>query len=319
MPALVALTTGWREIPLIRPWPGRWRELLSPFRVTPRIWLLTGIPRSGTSLCCWLAGGLPDRVALSEPLQPHQWADCPDPRNVCTRIEALVGQIRAQITVERRAPSIQSGGRLDDHLAASGCMDVGGLRRLRAEWGEIVLDKPLSARFGLLVKHNALFAALLPRLAASFPCLALVRNPLAVLASWQTVDLPVHRGRIPMGERFDPELRRTLDGEPEMLRRQVVVLNWFFARYRAARQRGHLPPENVIRYEDLVESGGQTLFRLLGHAGAPPVEGLKNRNDSALYDKAMTGTLLEALLEAGGSWTHFYTPEDCERVAEKIR
>ena len=122
-----------------------------------------------------------------------------------------------------------------------------------------------------------------------------------------------------MGERFDPELRRTLDGEPETLRRQVVVLNWFFARYRAARQRGRLPPENVIRYEDLVESGGQTLFRLLGHAGAPPVEGLKSRNDSALYDKALAGTLLEALLEAGGSWTHFYSPEDCERVAEKVR
>ena len=287
--------------------------------MAPRIWLLTGIPRSGTSLCCRLAGGLPDRVALSEPLQPRQWTDCPDPRNACTRIETLVGQIRDRIASERRAPSIQSGGRLDDNRAASGDMDANGLRRLRAEWGEIVLDKPLSARFGLLVKHNALFAALLPRLAASFPCLALVRNPLAVLASWQTVDLPVHRGRIPMGERFDPALRRTLDGEPEILRRQIVVLNWFFARYRAARRRAHLPPENVIRYEDLIESGGRALFRLLGHAGAPPVEGLESRNDSALYDKATTETLLEALLEAGGSWTHFYTPEDCERVAEKIR
>ena len=288
--------------------------------VSPRTWLLTGIPRSGTSLCCRLAGGLPDRVALSEPLQPHQWADCPDPRNACTRIETLVEQIRARIAVERRAPSIQSGGRLDDNLAASGHTDVNGLRRLRAEWGEIVLDKkPLSTRFGLLVKHNALFAALLPRLAASFPCLALVRNPLAVLASWQTVDLPVHRGRIPMGERFDPELRRTLDGEPETLRRQIVVLNWFFARYRAARCRAYLPPENVIRYEDLVESGGQALFRLLGHAEARPVEELKSRNDSAPCDKAMTETLLEALLEAGGPWTRFYSPEDCERVAEKIR
>ena len=312
---------------------------LPPFVLSPRTWLLSGIPRSGTSLCCRLAGGLPDRVALSEPLQPRQWADCPDPRNACARIEALVGQIRIRIAAERRAPSIQSGGRLDDHRAASGDMGAGGLRRLRAEWGEIVLDKPLSARFGLLVKHNALFAALLPRLSASFPCLALVRNPLAVLASWQTVDLPVHRGRIPMGERFDPELRRILDGEPETLRRRIVVLNWFFARYqaaghqaardraarhraarhRAARHRAHLPPENIIRYEDLVESGGQTLFRLLGHPGAPPVEGLKSRNDSALYDKAMTGTLLEALLDAGGPWTHFYSQEDCERVAEKIR
>ena len=68
------------------------------------------------------------------------------------------------------------------------------LRRFRGEWGEIAIDKPLSARFTLLIKHNALFAALLPRLTESFPCLALVRNPLSVLASWQTVDLPVHPG-----------------------------------------------------------------------------------------------------------------------------
>ena len=280
----------------------------------PRIWLLSGIPRSGTSLCCRLAGGLPDLAALSEPLRPHdQIEDGSGPRNACVRIETLVGRIRTRILAERRAPSIEFGSRLDDHLAASGHTDKGGLRRLRAEWGEIPIDKPLSARFGLLVKHNALFAALLPRLAASFPFLALVRNPLAVLASWQTVDLPVHRGRIPMGERFDPELRRTLDGEPEPLRRQIVVLNWFFARYRA-----HLPPERVIRYEELVGSGGQALFRLLGYAGAGSVT-LKTRNDSALYDKVMTGTLLEALLESGGPWTHFYTPEDCKRVAEKLR
>ena len=280
----------------------------------PRTWLLSGIPRSGTSLCCRLAGGLPDLAALSEPLRPHeQIEDGSDPRNACVRIETLVGRIRTRILAERRAPSIEFGSRLDDHLAASGHTDTGGLRRLRAEWGEIPIDKPLSARFGLLVKHNALFAALLPRLAASFPFLALVRNPLAVLASWQTVDLPVHRGRIPMGERFDPELRRTLDGEPDPLRRQIVVLNWFFSRYRA-----HLPPEHVIRYEDLVGSGGQTLFRLLDHAGAAPVT-LKTRNDSALYGKAMTGTLLEALLESSGPWTRFYTPEDCKRVAEQIR
>ena len=279
----------------------------------PRTWLLSGIPRSGTSLCNQLAGGLPDLVALSEPLRLHnQIEDGSNPRNACARIETLVGQIRSRILAEHRAPSLHFEGRLDDNRAASGPTDA-GLRPRRGEWGEISIEKPLSDRFGLLVRHNSMFAALLPRLTASFSCLALVRNPLAVLASWQTVDFPVHRGRIPGGERFDPELHRALEQEPETLRRQIVVLNWFFARYQA-----HLPPEHVIRYEDLVESGGLELFRLLGHPGARPVT-LKSRNDSALYDKAMTGTLLDALLGSGGPWTRFYSPEDCERVAGKIR
>ena len=169
------------------------------------------------------------------------------------------------------------------------------------------------ARFTLIIKHNALFAALLPRLTESFSCLALVRNPLSVLASWQTVDLPVHRGRIPAGEELDGDLHRALEREPEVLRRQLIVLDWFFGRFHA-----HVGRENIIRYEDVVENGGVALFRRLGHAGAQPAE-LTNRNDSALYDGAMIDTLFAALLDRGGHWTRFYTPEDCERVAVGIR
>ena len=79
-----------------------------------------------------------------------------------------------------------------------------------------------------------------------------------------------------------------------------------------------MPPENILRYEDLVESGGLTLFHRLGHARAQPVT-LKNRNDNALYDRAVVDTLLEALLEAGGCWTRFYRPSECEQVADRIR
>ena len=133
--------------------------------------------------------------------------------------------------------------------------------------GRDAIDKPLSANFTLLIKHNALFAALLPRLTESFSCLALVRNPLSVLASWQTVDLPVHRGRIPAGEEIDRELHQALEREPEVLRRQLIVLDWFLGQFHA-----HLDSQDIVRYEDVVESGGAALFRRLGHADARPVE-----------------------------------------------
>lgn len=66
--------------------------------------------------------------------------------------------------------------------------------------------------------------------------------------------------------------------QPDRLRRQVTVLNWFFERYRA-----HLDSRHVIRYEDLVESGGTVPFRLPDHEGAEPAS-LESRNRSALYD-----------------------------------
>ena len=276
-----------------------------------RTWLLIGVPRSGTSLCCRLAGDLPDTVALSEPIGRKAFGGM-DTRGACARIGDFAEQARARIQAERRVPSIQVEGCLDDNRTASRHTDA-GLRRLRGERGEIAIGKPLSARFTLLIKHNALFAALLPRLTESFSCLALVRNPLSVLASWQTVDLPVHRGRIPAGEERDRDLYCTLEQEPEVLLRQIIVLNWFFARFEA-----HLSPRNIVRYETLVESGGLALFRRLGHARAQPVD-LKSQNSSALYDRATIDALLKALLENGGSWTRFYSPSDCEQVADRIR
>ena len=148
----------------------------------PWTWLPSGVPRSGTSLCWRLAGGLPDTVTLSEPIRRKAFGGMETPRGACARIGDFAEQTRARIPAERRASSGQVDGRLDDNRTASRHIDA-GLRKLRSEWGEIAIDKPLSARFTLLIEHNALFAALLPRLADSFLCLALVRNPRACVAS----------------------------------------------------------------------------------------------------------------------------------------
>ena len=276
-----------------------------------RTWLLSGVPRSGTSLCCRLAGELPDLVALSEPIRYREYGGMDSPPSAAARIRDFAGKARERLRGERRAPSVQVGGRLDDNRTAEGHTDA-GLRRLRGGWGEIEVRKPLSDGFGLLIKHNALFAALLPMLTGTFTCLALVRNPLPVFASWQTVAFPVHRGRVPAGEAFDPGLRQRLDGEPDVLRRQLIVLDWFFERFEA-----HLPPEDILRYEDLVESGGRALFRRLGHPEAAPVA-LESGNASRVYGGVDVDRLLTALLEAGGAWTRFYPPRDLEAAAHGI-
>ena len=274
-------------------------------------WLLSGIPRSGTSLCCRMAGELPDTVALSEPMRRELFAGIDTQSEACLRIEDFTRQARARILGEGRAQSIQRDGRLDDNMVA-GEFSRDGLRTRNVSWGEIEVQKALRPEFKLLVKHNALFAALLPRLVRSFACLALVRNPLAVLASWQTVSLPVHDGRIPAGEQFDANLRDRLTAEPDVLRRQIIVLNWFFSGYLV-----HLERDNIIRYEDLVNSGGSVLFRLLGQAGAAPTS-LENRNTNLLYQGAAPEVLLEALIEAGGAWSQFYDRAECERLADLI-
>ena len=274
-------------------------------------WLLCGIPRSGSSLCCRLANQLPNTVALSEPIDNAVFRDTSDALVAARRIAAFVARARERVLEDRLAPSMQVDGRLDDQMVAAG--RGGAPRRPQGERGMIRIDKRLDAGFVLVVKHNALFAALLPQLTPRFACLGLVRNPVAVLASWETVDLPVRHGRAPAAERFDPALRAALNGEQDVLRRRVLVLNWFFARYRAM-----LPKTRIIRYEDVTRGGGGVLRRTFAGAGGA-VESLCNRNASALYQGVDAAPLLSALLSAGGAWTAFYSAEHCREAADALR
>ncbi len=273
-------------------------------------WLLTGIPRSGSSLACRLAGQLPDFVALSEPMARDEFRGLATPSEAMATIERFARRTRRRVMTRRRANTVQVDGRLADNVVVANAVD--GLRRRQAAQAEIDIDKPLSEGFSLLIKHNASFAALLPQLTPAFRCIGLVRNPLAALASWQTVDLPVNRGWIPAGEQFDPVLHKTLDCDPDTLSRQLTIINWFFARYG-----DELAAERILRYEDLVASSGRALFGMLGHAQAKAVP-LTSRNDHAVYRSADIDRLLAALLDSGGAWTRFYSRTDCEAVAERL-
>ena len=262
-------------------------------------------------MCCRLAGELPDTVALSEPINSTTFAGVATNGEASRCIEDFARQTRASVLLEGRAPSIVVDGRVDDDMVVTWPSDS-GLRERQARRGEIQLRKPLTPDFTLIIKHNALFAALLAELGRAFECVALVRNPVAVLASWQTVDLPINGGRIPAGERFDDELQGLLQKEPDVLQRQIRILNWFFTSFQT-----HLPPDAIIRYEDLVSSGGRALFRLIGQDAVPPVP-LENRNDGRVYRRVEPELLLDALNKERGAWSDFYSLADCMRVVDRI-
>src|SRR5690606_20511233 len=120
--------------------------------------------------------------------------------------------------------------------------------------------------------------ALLPELTQGWPCYAIVRNPLAVLASWHSLEHPLARGRAPMAEAFDPNLRSLLDAQPSDLDRQLVLLDWYFSRYQR-----YLPAGHIISYEQIVATGGSALSPLVAAAGklAQP---LTSRNTNRIYD-----------------------------------
>ncbi len=273
--------------------------------------VLTGIPRGGTTLACRLLGEAADTLALFEPMPV---ASLPtEPVAAAATVVRYFSLVRERALREGRVPSKHHAGRVPDNPYGERTNGQQP-RPWLVEQGDIVVDKPLSAAFRLVIKHNAAFTALLPQLGERFALIGIVRNPLAVLASWHSVDLPVSRGRLPAGERLDPSLAQALAAQPDCLRRQILILDWFFSRLQRS-----VPPACLLRYEDVVADGGACLLRAVGAPVSEGVRaGLRSRNASTQYAGANIRALAQALHRHADASLRLYAAADVDALAARL-
>lgn len=257
-------------------------------------------------MACRLAGQARDAFSLFEPMDVEGLGH--DPVLAVAGVRQFLAETRDALLRDGTAPSKQSEGEVPDN--PFGPPDESGRRHLRVEVRAIRPKTALTDDFTLVVKHNAAFAALLPALKEVAPCVAMVRHPVDVLASWASVPLPVREGRLPAGERLDSVLSRRLAGEGTVVERQCVVLDWFFDRFAA-----HLLPAEVVRYEDMVATGGRSLWSALGLEG-DAVSPLVPRQASAVPDSVLQGA--EALFASGGAWERWYTRQSVRDAIQRL-
>lgn len=277
--------------------------------MNPRDIVLTGIPRSGTTLCCNLLGQAADTVALFEPMPVHELPL--QPAAALATIGDFFIHSRASLLATGTAQSQQVDGQVPDNPFGS-ALDASGIRVRTAHLGAIRVDKPLAKDFTLVIKHNAAFTALLPVLVPTYACYAVIRNPLAVLASWSSVDLPVAQGRLPAGERLDPALSARLESAGDVLERQLLLLDWLFGQFHRC-----LPVERIVRYEQVVATAGESLATATG-VSVPPLP-LRSRNANHLYDAQVSVRHAQRLRSHDGSWRRFYDDEDVMAALDALQ
>jgi hypothetical protein len=261
--------------------------------------ILTGIPRSGTTLTCHLLNKLPNTVALHEPLLWDHIRDPADHRTICDEVDRFFRQTRESCLASGTAITKHSGGLVPDNpmgdypgyarlLRVVGKLISGrdtrvawGLRRPRVTRGTVCVGKPLSPNFQICIKHTGPFTALLPELLRRHPCYAVVRHPVSVLASWTSIDFPLRSGRFEEAERLQPELAHQLEAIPDSIDRQIHLLSWFYRSYLTL-----LPREKILRYEDIISTGGSALDAIIP-AAADLAETLENKNKNKLYDREL--------------------------------
>jgi hypothetical protein len=269
--------------------------------------ILTGIPRSGTTLVCALLNKLPDTVALNEPLEVKKFRKLRSVEDRCDLIQQFFRHTRRSLIARGLATSKQYGGTIPDNNFADE-IDSNGTRPEQVKRGEVNISKDLSPDFLLCIKNPGLFTGLLDGLVGRYPTFAVIRNPLAVLASWNTLDINATHGHSPAAERFHPDLARALARCNDRAGRQMRLLSWFYERYSEL-----LPPSAVLRYEDIVASEGRALTAIT--QGAEILrEPLENRNASGLYGEELRETLAERLLRSEGAYWRFYPKASVEAL-----
>jgi hypothetical protein len=271
--------------------------------------VLTGPGRSGTTLACYLLNKLPDAVALAEPIPPGKFGlGSPDYEALVDGIEQYYRRMREMALRQGVVVSKHVGGEVPANT--KGVVD--GVRQRVAQKGKIPVGKELKPDFSLIIKQPRLFTALLPTLVKRFPCYAVVRNPLAVMASRKSLNPKKKRtGPRISGKWYAGELSG-FESITDPMEAEIRVLDFFFERYL-----DELPEEHILRYEDLVRSGGKAL-EVVVPAARELDEPLEVMNDNPLYDREYMLEAGEKLLASDGAFWSLYSKEDVENVLSRI-
>lgn len=273
--------------------------------------ILTGPERCGSTLICYLLNKLPETVALHEPMKIRKFYRLESREEICAEILRFFAKSRKTLLASGYAISQHVAGAIPDNSFAAEKTE-NGLRGCKDEKGYVVVNKKLSGNFWLGIKHLGPFTALLRDLISHLPCYALVRNPLSILASWNSVDLPMREGRHPAAEKLDPELARELARIGDRFDRQIHLLAWYFQKYATL-----LPESAVLRYENVIASQGRALHALTARAAALR-EPLMNRNQNELYDQELMAVLGTRLLQCDAAFWAFYKKEEVEALLRNI-
>jgi ribosome-associated protein YbcJ (S4-like RNA binding protein) len=242
-------------------------------------------------------------VALAEPMGVGVFPKLRNRDAICTNIDRFFKETRQSIRTRNTAISVHIDGVIPGNTRGDQRSDSGLRMRRHVLTSEISIEKELTHNFILVIKHPAAFTAILESLIKRFPCYAVIRNPLSVLASWNSVDMAVTNGHSHIAEKLDIYLARHLKQIDENTERQLYLLSWFYEKYRKV-----LPEGSILRYEDIISSGGKALSVIAPQARELN-EVLENKNQNKLYDKQLMLQLGEKLLNTDGAFWQFYSKE----------
>jgi hypothetical protein len=261
--------------------------------------ILTGPPRSGTTLACYLLNKVDDTIALHEPMNLQMF---PDPESGLKAVRSFFPKMRNSLIEKGVALSKVKDGNIPSNPFED---DATNKRNSVVIKATVHFEKPLSGQFKLIIKHNGHFTFLLPQLQNYFPIYILLRNPVAVLASWNSIKAPVSGGNLRVLKFLKPKLYNSLESIPDLISRQIQLLDYMYKAYIMTTK------AVFLRYEDLIASQGRILS-CISPAADQLCEQLESKNKNPLYDSDISQKIKTQLLAFKGAYINYYPVKSIE-------
>lgn len=244
-------------------------------------------------------------IALNEPLERDLFLNS---QEASRHIEHAFKKFRKTLLKSGKARARTLAGEITDN--AFSISEEG--RKRQVVRTEVIFDKKLNKDFILVMKHCAEFSLILPALTQRFCCFAMIRNPLALLGSWMSVDVSVSRGKVSKSARLNPAFHQSYQGIEDLSDRQLHILSWYFGQYT------DFPAEHIIKYEDMISDPRQALLPITSPHYLPPTT-LENRNQHAVYDKQKLVTVGKKLLASEGAYWQFYNRAEVNSLLDQMQ
>jgi len=254
--------------------------------------VLTGIPRSGTTLLTALLDCPPTSVAIGEPhgLGAFQKKYANDHSGFLEQLNIFFSDLRANISDKKS---------FKDRIALNGkpltnYVEGSGRQRSRSYHIADRHIEHLNKDFSLIIKAPVIFTATLPAILneKSYKVIAVIRNPIATILSWNSLQFPIANGRLPAGEEYWPELGSLTAANFSILQKQVKIWDLFARRYLDYKNE-----ITILRYEDIIANPQAISQSLCIPFRSIPCE---NMNNNPSYDFSNVSTIMEAI--------HKYSP-----------
>ena len=263
--------------------------------------LITGIPRSGTTLLTSLLAQHSNGVVFSEPewlKGLRQQATAPGP--FVTALKHQVEQLRTDI--QQGQPVLLKQSKVTQGLPSNYYLRdaQGNISSDKQEVSLVLPESHASAPF--IIKANAQFTACLPALCQSgdWHLIAVVRNPIAAILSWRSLDIPVSHGRMKIADQYAKDFTAFTQHDDLMVK-QVLITEWFFKQYQRFKDQ-----LTLIRYEDLIERPAQVLQSAYPAGDFTVVQAMQSHNRNRHYPLDQQQAIEQCLLRYGGYFRHFY-------------